>query len=76
MPPADNASDGFRRVTGDDVERQVIIPAGHDSEGQSVIPPSPSVGKLESLLDINGLLELARLIEKFRKDGRLSSDGE
>lgn len=76
MPPVDNASDGLRRVTDDVVERQVIITAGHGSGGLSSIPQGPSASEPESLLDITGLLELARLMEKFGKDGRLSSGGE
>jgi hypothetical protein len=76
MPPADNASDGLRRVTGVDVERPVISPVDHDSGGQSAAPPAPPASQPKRLLDINGLLELARLIEKFGKDAHLNSEGE
>lgn len=76
MSPADNASDGLRRVTGVDIERSVISPAGHDPGEQSAIQLGLPAGEPESLLDINGLLEIVKILSGIRKDGRLGGADE
>lgn len=42
-----------------------------DSSNHSSLPPDTASGEAERLLDIDGLLEMARLIRIVRDDGRL-----
>ena len=45
-------------------------------DDQAAITPKPNIDGTEQLLDIDELLEIERLIEKIKKDGRLNSEGE
>lgn len=47
-----------------------FTPPSHDDYGEQT--PNLGVGETEQLLNIDGLLEIARLIEKIKQDGRLS----
>jgi hypothetical protein len=45
-------------------------------EVPSAPTPGPNSDGTEDLLDLDGLLEIARLIEEIKKDGRLSSEDD
>ena len=45
-------------------------------EVPSAPKPGPNSDGTEDLLDLDGLLEIARLIEEIKKDGRLSSEDD
>lgn len=46
-----------------------------DQNEKGLPAPDPSSGEIERLIDLHGLLEIARLIEEVKKDGRLNSKG-
>ncbi|MCA1568290.1 MAG: hypothetical protein LC803_22125 [Acidobacteria bacterium] len=68
MPQADNASNDLKHMNGVDMERPLISPAEPSSGSQDAVPPSPAVGEPERLLDINGLLEIVKILNNIRKD--------
>ncbi len=47
------------------------------SQDEQGAPTPDSFGnETEPLLDLHGLLEIARLVEEIKKDGRFNSEGE
>jgi hypothetical protein len=76
MPAADDAANGLSQIAGADVGQPMISSAEPGPRKGSAVTKPSAAGETESLLDINGLLEIARLIEKVREDGRLKREGE
>jgi hypothetical protein len=71
--PLDNAPDGLNPVSGVDIERPVTSSVGLGQDNQNTFIPDSATNETEKLLDIDGLLEIARLISCIREDGRLGS---
>lgn len=76
MPAADDAANDLSQVTGANVGQPMISSAELSPRKGSAVTKPSAAGETDSLLDINGLLEIARLIEKVREDGRLKREGE
>jgi hypothetical protein len=68
--PVDNPADGFNPESRTDGQR-VIGLAGPDPVNQYAVTPDSTANEAEMLLDIDGLLEIAKLISEVRKEGRL-----
>jgi hypothetical protein len=69
-----SAADGSKSVTGSDVQRPVINPAESSLHNQSALTPDSATNETEKLLDIDGLLEMMRIISAVKEDGRLGGD--
>jgi hypothetical protein len=76
MPAADDAANALSQVADSDVGQPMISSAEPSSRKRSAVTKHSAAGETERLLDIDGLLEIARLIEKVREDGRLKREGE
>lgn len=76
MPSADDAPNSLSHTTGVDVVQPMLSSAEPGPEDQSAVTPGSAVGELERLLDIDGLLKIARLIGKVGKESRLDSRDE
>ena len=72
--PIGGAPDDQAAPSGD-VQRP-LNPAGHDLDERSTFTSRPNIIETERLLDIEGLLQIARLIKEFKKDGRLNGGEE
>lgn len=65
------AADGSKSVAGSHVQRPVINPAESSLHNQSAHTPDSTTNETEQLLDLDGLLEMMRIISGVKEDGRL-----
>lgn len=65
------APDGLKRV-----KRSASKSVAQGPDRQSALTSDSTTSETEKLLDIDGLLEIARLMEAVKKDGRLKSGGK
>ncbi len=76
MSSSDYAGNGSNQAAGVDAQRPPISPAGSGTHNQDSSSPDTISGETGRLLDIDGLLKIARLIEKIMKEGRINTEGE
>lgn len=76
MPSADDAPNSLSHATDFDAVQPVIISAEPGPEDQSAVTLGSAVAEPERLLDIDGLLKIARLIGKVGEESRLDSKDE
>jgi predicted acylesterase/phospholipase RssA len=57
-------------VLGVNVQWPVVVTASRQYKQEPIVPRLPN-SETEQLLDIDGLLEIARLIRSIKEDGRL-----
>lgn len=65
-----NQAPSSNRELGLQFQRPIIIATSNRREQEPLSPRLP-VGENDQLLDINGLLEIERLIRGIKEDGRL-----
>lgn len=72
--PVDAARNDFDIVSG--ILNMAAGPTGSSPRSQNPSTPDPATNETEQLLDLDGLLEITRLIGKIKKEGRLVQDGK
>jgi hypothetical protein len=75
MPSPDNAGNGSDPAADIGAQRSAISSAGLDSDNQESFPSDTASSETERLLDINGLLDMVKLISVARREGRLGGVG-